>query len=337
MNTIKHAAVALGLTTIATTSAFATENGQLRGLLGAPSYELTTPQFPGWYGQLWLQHYGADKLRDNDGNTPSQTVATPAGPAAVAVHGRINANVLVPRITWVTEKIIADGRLGFSATLPLVSQRNSIGATATFAPGTPAAVQAAVNQQLAQQSAALSGEQSGVADLDLAGFVDWAGDDGRVVVGASVVAPTGSYQAGRAVNPGAGNYWTVRPLVLLSRVWENGFELGMRATYSINTKNRDTDVRSGQYLHADWSAMYRVNDEWRVGLQGYVVQQFTKDSGPFVAAHGNKARTFAAGPMLSYVSESGVWAIDAKVLPEFSVRNRPQGTVSWLRLNIRLD
>lgn len=337
MNTIKHAAVALGLTTLATTSAFATENGQLRGLLGAPSYELTTPQFPGWYGQLWLQHYSADKLRDNDGNQPSQSVATPAGPVAVAVNGRINANVLVPRITWVTETIVADGRLGFSATLPLVQQRNSIALRATLPPGTPPAAEAAVAALLAQQSAALSGEQSGVADLDLAGFVDWAGDDGRVVVGASVVAPTGSYKAGRAVNPGAGNYWTVRPLVLLSRVWENGFELGMRATYSINTKNRDTDVRSGQYLHADWSAMYRVNDEWRVGLQGYAVQQFTKDSGPGVAAHGNKARTFAAGPMLSYVSESGVWAVDAKVLPEFSVRNRPQGTVSWLRLNIRLD
>lgn len=337
MNTIKHAAVAVGLTTLATTSAFATENGQLRGLLGAPSYELTTPQFPGWYGQLWLQHYSADKLRDNDGNQPTQSVATPAGPAAVAVNGRINANVLVPRITWVTEKIVAEGRLGFSATLPLVQQRNSIALRATLPPGTPPAAEAAVTALLAQQSAALSGEKSGVADLDLAGFVDWAGDDGRVVVGASVVAPTGSYQAGRAVNPGAGNYWTVRPLVLLSRVWENGFELGMRATYSINTKNRDTDVRSGQYLHADWSAMYRVNDEWRVGIQGYAVQQFTKDSGPGIAAHGNKARTFAAGPMLSYVSESGVWAVDAKVLPEFSVRNRPQGTVSWLRLNIRLD
>ena len=28
---------------------------------------------------------------------------------------------------------------------------------------------------------------------------------------------------------------------------------------------------------------------------------------------------------------------DVKVLKEFAVRNRPQGTTTWVRLNLRLD
>ena len=318
-------------------SALATENGQLRALLGAPSYELASPQFPGWYGQLWLQHYSAKRLKGDDGQALQTQAATPLGTLPVQIQGEIEADVFVARGTWVTEKLVADGRLGFSATLPLVHQRNDIRLSATLPPGAPAGAATAVQALLDQQSAQRSGSKSGQGDLDLAGFVDWQQDDSRLVLGLSVVAPTGAYDAQRAVNPGAGKFWTVRPLLLASRVWENGVELGLRATYSVNTRNTATDVRSGQYLHADYAAMYRVNDEWRVGLQGYLVEQTTNDSGPGVAAHGNKARVRALGPMLAYVSEDGVWSADVKVVKEFAVRNRPQGTTTWVRLNLRLD
>lgn len=318
-------------------SALATENGQLRALLGAPSYELTSPQFPGWYGQLWLQHYSARRLKGDDGQALQMQAATPLGALPVQVQGEIEADVLVARGTWVTEKLVADGRLGFSATLPLVRQRNDIQLSATLPAGVPAGAAAAVQNLLDQQGAQRSGSKSGPGDLDLAGFVDWQQDDSRLVLGLSVVAPTGAYDAQRAVNPGAGKFWTVRPLMLASKVWENGVELGLRATYSVNTRNTATDVRSGQYLHVDYAAMYRVNDAWRLGVQGYLVEQTTKDNGPGVAASGNKARVRALGPMLAYVSEDGVWSADVKVLKEFAVRNRPQGTTTWVRLNLRLD
>jgi hypothetical protein len=325
------------LAALGATATHATENGQLRALLGAPSYELTTPQFPGAYGQLWVQHYSADKLRGDDGKSPVTATTTPVGTLNVQADAEIRATVVVPRFTYITETLISDGRLGFSATLPLVHQQTDVRLSTTLPSGLPDATVAAVNGLLAQQSAARSGSKSGQGDLDLTAFVDWQGDEGRTALGVSVVAPTGSYVAGRAVNPGAGKFWTVRPLLIASRVWENGLELGLRATYSINTKNSDTSIRSGQYLHVDWASLYRVNDNWRAGLQGYVVNQFTADSGPGVADNGNKARVYAAGPMLAYQSESGVWALDFKVMKEFGVRNRPEGQISWLRLNLRLD
>lgn len=317
--------------------ASATENGQLRALLGAPSYELTTPQFPGAYGQIWLQHYRANKLRGNDGKAPVTATPTPLGTLAVQARGEVEATVLVPRFTYITETLVNEGRLGFSATLPLIRQRTEVNLGTALPAGLPPASVAAVNGLLAQGSVQRSGRLSAQGDLDLTAFVDWQGDDGRTALGVSVVAPTGSYEAGRAVNAGAGNYWTVRPLLIASRVWDSGLELGLRATYSVNTRNADTQVRSGQYLHADWAAMYRVDDSWRAGLQGYVVRQFTGDTGPGVAGHGSKARVYAAGPMVAYQSESGIWALDFKLMQEFGVRNRPQGQLAWLRLNLRLD
>ena len=317
--------------------ATAAENGQVRGLLGAPSYELATPQFPGWYGQIWYQHYEADKLRDNDGHTPTQSAATPFGPVTLGVNAKVRADVLVPRVTYITEKIVFDGRLGFSATLPITHQTTTVRFDAALPAGLSAGQIAAVNSLLAQQGAARSGSQTGLADMELAGFIDWAQDESRIVGGLALVAPVGDYDKTRAVNTGSGKYWTLRPLLVASRVWENGLELGLRATYSFNSVNRDTDVRSGQYLHADWAAMYRANDRWRVGLQGYVLKQTTHDTGPNVAADGNKAQALAAGPVVAYIPDSGGWGFDVKLMQEFSVRNRPEGVIGWVRLNVRLD
>ena len=81
---VRSSARALGallptLCMLAATPALATEKGQVRALLGAPSYELATPQFPGLYGQLWVQHYRADKVRDDNGDEATMSYPTPAG------------------------------------------------------------------------------------------------------------------------------------------------------------------------------------------------------------------------------------------------------------------
>jgi hypothetical protein len=196
---------------------------------------------------------------------------------------------------------------------------------------------AAANALLAQESERRSGSESGQADMEVAGFVDWQQDESRIVAGLAVVAPTGDYDKNRVVNPGTGNYWTLRPLMVAARAWENGLEAGTRITYSINSRNSDTEVRSGSYLHADWASLYRATDNWKFGLQGFVLKQFTKDDGPNVAEHGNKAQSLSAGPVLAYLADSGNWALDVKLTQEFEVRNRPEGQVTWVRLNMRLD
>ncbi|AKJ27542.1 SphA family protein [Caldimonas brevitalea] len=313
------AAVSAGFVSL---PAHATENGQVRALLGGPAQELSSPQFPGWYGQVWLQHYRANKVRDDQGRT---NVATLGG-QAVRLQPKIEATVLVPRVTYISELRYLEGRVGASVSLPIVHQRNSIDFSG---PLPPAALAAAGD--------ARSGSKSGLGDAEISTFLDWQTDDYRLVGSLGVVAPTGAYDKDRAVNPGAGDFWTLRPGLVAAYVWENGFEVGSRTTYSFNTRNRDTDVRSGQYLHSDFSGLYRLNDTTRVGLQGFVLKQTTRDSGPGVASHGNEVQSLGLGPLVGYTSEDGRWAAEVKVLREFSVRNRPQGTISYLRLQLRLD
>jgi hypothetical protein len=333
----RHAGLGAALALAAALPAHATENYAVRALLGAPGFELTTPAFPGWYGQAWYQRYDASSIRGDDGKVLTQTANTPLGPLELTVNGKITANVYVPRITYISEHVLNDGHLGFSATLPYVDQTNEV----TLDPSLPAGLSQlqvdVTNALLKLQADPLNGTRRGQADLELEGFVDWQLEATRVIGGFTMDAPVGDYDKNRSVNPGAGNYWTVSPLLVVSKVWESGIEAGLRTTYSFNTVNKDTQVRSGQYLHMDWTALYHVNDLWRLGLQGYVLKQTTDDSGPGVAANGNKGQALSAGPALAYLSESGNWAVDVKWMQEFAVRNRPEGNMLWLRFNYRLQ
>ena len=116
---------------------------------------------------------------------------------------------------------------------------------------------------------------------------------------------------------------------------ENGIEFGARTTYSFNTKNLDTDYKSGQYLHSDGAVMYQIRDGLRLGAAGYLVVQTTKDSGVGAPEDGNKARVFALGPSIGWQSEDSTIGLEFKVLQEFGAQNRPEGTLGWLRLIYR--
>lgn len=334
---LRHSTLAVALALGAAAPAMATEYGSIRALLGAPSYEMTTPAFPGWYGQAWYQYYQADELHGDNGKKTDTVYANVPGlglvPAQLDV--KVRADLYVPRLTYIAEQVLWDGHLGASVTLPIVHQTQDVTLTPQVPAGTPPAVAAGIAQGFAAKASQLSGSATGQADMEVEGFVDWQLEETRVIAGFTVDAPTGSYDMNKSVNPGAGKYWTVSPLLIVSKVWENGLEAGMRATYSFNSPNQDTHVRSGQYLHVDWSALYHFNDQWRAGLQGYTVYQTTNDEGPWVDPSGNKARVYSAGPTVAYLSESGNWALDFKIMQEFEARNRPQGQLAWLRLNFR--
>ena len=72
----------------------------------------------------------------------------------------------------------------------------------------------------------------------------------------------------------------------------------MRWTYSVNTRNKDTDYHSGQYLHADFNAGLPLAAGWKLGLQGYYLHQTTDDerNGARVGSDGNRARVLALLP-----------------------------------------
>lgn len=320
-------------------AARATERGALRALNGAPGVEVSAPQFPGLYAQVWTQHYRASRFRDVNGNAPALSENdTLVGPLTVERRGEVTASVGVLRGTWLSEFRWGEGKFGLSATLPFVQVEQRIELRGRFAAGMPAAVRDVVQERLDLVAGRASLQRRGLGDLELMPYFDWQTDEARYALGLGVVAPTGDYDEARSVNPGAGNFWTLRPLLVGARAWENGLAVGVRATYSINGQNRDTKNRSGQYLAADANLFYSLNDFLRIGVQGFVNWQTTADRCADAAADlCGKVRVFGLGPALAYTTEDGRISVDAKVLREFGVRNRPEGTAFWLRLNLRLD
>lgn len=321
------AALACG-TTILGTSASAVENGALRIAPGWAGGELTLPLLPGTYGTVGVMHYEATRLKDNAGNTPEVPVA-PGMSARVGLDTRVTA--VVPRVVWISEQRLLGGYVGAAGLIPYLDQKRSFSLAAQFPPGTPPPVAGAVQGMLDAQAGAMSGSNAAWGDLELAPVLSWPGDHASVVFIAAVILPTGSYDRAAAVNAGAGNYKTFRPTLSYGYTGE-GWDAGLRAAVAINSRNRDTDVKSGAYLETDFSLLAHFGN-MRVGAQGYLLRQLAKDDGPGVAADGNKSRAYALGPALSWSSDDAAWIVDAKWLREFGVRNRPEGRALWLSVN----
>ncbi len=318
------------------TSAFAAEGSYVSLQPGAIGTEMTLPALLGVYVQLVTSRYSSSKFAGDDGQSPSVPFAVPGVPVAFAatLNARVSAQGFAPRIVWVTREELLGGRVVLDATLPMLRRETTVSLVGNGLGVLPAQLQTLVQAGLNQQAASISGKTSGQGDAEFRGFVDWSGDESRVAAGLSLTAPTGRYNALQPVNIGV-NYWTVRPWFVITQSWSNGLEAAAYVTYSLNTRNGDTKVRTGQYAHTDANVLYRLNESFRLGVHGYGVIQTTADNQAGASIAGNKLRVFGAGPVVSYLSDGLNWGADLKVIREFGARNRSEGTAVWLRAQYR--
>ncbi len=340
---------------LAAGSAGATENFGLRYAPGIGGGDMSAPLDPGWYGQVAVMAYHAGKVK----NSPRATNATllALGTNGYDTNAKIDVLGVFPRITYISTDKILDANIGFTALFPLIHQKveSSAQLTSTSAArlnylnGLSSAYPSAatVNAQLAAVAAddEHAGSKFSLGDIELAPIMRWQEDAHQVVLIPAVLLGTGDFKAGRAYNPGAGKFSTFRPTVQYSYIGE-GWDFGVRAAFAINGRNKDTEYRSGNTWNFDWAAMKFINDSTRIGLQGYVIYQVSKDSVKSEAeggesmyndAHGpltvGKGRAYAVGPAVSWIKDSGTLLLEGKVLKEFGVKNRPEGTVGWLTVS----
>jgi hypothetical protein len=284
-------AAALVIAGTAGAPAFATENGGASPGLGAEGFLAGALPPPGTYAVAYLNHYRANRFNDGNGNE--------------LVPGfKVRATALAPRIVHMTAESLLGGQLGFYGILPLVD--------------------------LKVDAAGTSDSRSGIGDLELAPMVAWHGPRWHTVAAIAVALPTGAYDANRLANIG-NNYYTLRPIFAFSYLGESGLDVSSKITYSINSKNGDTDYKSGQYLHADYNVGWNLNPQWQLGLQGFLLHQFTADkqNGNRVGPDGFKGRVFAVGPALRY--QGSAVSIEARWLKETQAEFRPEGSSFWLK------
>ncbi len=248
---------------------------------------------PGVYLMLYGGAASYDKLRDRTGST-------------IAVPGfRVDVKAVTPRVVWVTEQKVLGGQLLFHAVAPLLDVQF--------------------------QAAGSRFRSQGLGDMAFGGGVGFrSGDKLYYGAGMDLYVPSGRYDRNDPSSLGK-NYWALQPVFVMSYVQPSGINADIKLMYDFNGKNSDTRTRSGQAIHADYSAGWGLGNGWVVGVGGYVFRQTTADQGPNSA--DGKARAVGFGPSIRFADGKG-WLFTAKLQKEFDVRSRPQGTQFYVKATV---
>ena len=182
----KGALLGMGLLATLCGQAQATESGGSIYPMGSENYLTAALPPPGLYGMVFLSHYQADELRDNDGNR-------------VPIDFSVRANAIAPRIVWITPQKVFGGDLGFHAIVPLVDLDVKVG-------------------PLGEQ------KKSGLGDVIFGGVIGHHHSPKlHSIVGLDFYAPTGRYDKNDLANIGR-NYWAAQPLAGVSLYRPDGHQ-----------------------------------------------------------------------------------------------------------------
>ena len=373
----KNTALALAAL-VACGGAAATEDYDLRYAPGYGGADMSAPFEGGWVFQAHAYAYSGN-VRGTTVQSTDLTAAVAAalganlGPAGattlIRTNEQINVYGLLPRLSYMSSTTFLGATLGGTVLLPLVTKGStasvtSVGSTTLsgVAAALPSANQAAliglVNAGVTQGAGALASENSnktfGPGDLEFSPILRWSTEATQTLFILTTVAPTGDYDKNRAANPSAGKFWTFRPAVQFSYIGD-GWDVGTRVAYSYNTRNTQTQYKSGSYLNWDLAAMKSVSESTRVGLSGYAVDQLNKDStrlasaADYVAEFGaanasvaaareaatldEKGRVFGVGPEIAYIHGAGDYLVEGRVMREFGAQTRPKGFTAFVTLS----
>lgn len=309
----------------------------LIGSLGGEIFVVEDKQGPAAGAALTSIHI--DKITGNDGK---------AGVALTAPGGTVNLGSSVPTslhptydantvelngsgtqamvdlgVGYVTEKTFGGGRVTFAASLPYSIKRSSTTVTGNTpalswpnnsipGAGTKAAVATSFDTnyqgQLASAGAATTGEVETIGDLSLFGGWIYSTERVRVVTGASLVIPTGTYDKHNPTNISTGDFMTLRPAIQVG--WRPTEELavGGKITVGINTRNKQTDVKSGNWVGLE-AALGYMTPFGPAGLQAAYVHQFQDDGGSGNTYGPNRLRSMNLG----FFATTKISAINAYV------------------------
>ncbi|RLA04487.1 MAG: hypothetical protein DRQ54_09490 [Gammaproteobacteria bacterium] len=273
--------------------------------LGADDFMSGVAPPPGVYWLNYSFHYRADKFTGGDGNEIQ------VGPLD-DFKARITGNVF--RYFWMPERDIRilGGRWAPDFGFALLDKRLKVGGRWFTEKGVGDLIFAPVNL-----------------------FYRWG--DVHAVLYVDFIAPTGKYDKHKVANLG-NNHWTIKPAALFSLV-KPRWEITGIFNIDFNTTNNDyidprtgleSKHRSGKAFHMDYAASWRATPKLNIGIQGYYWNDLEDDRVDGKRVNNTQTRVFAIGPGVRY--QLGSLAVVAKAQREFGARNRPEGSVYWLRL-----
>ncbi|WP_221798901.1 SphA family protein [Oceanobacter mangrovi] len=269
------------------------------------------PAGPGLYAQAYYQSYSASKLKDENGD------------ALGLPKTDLDYQVMVAQLTWLSTYRVGNASLGINALLPLVTSMD---------------VDDGINNM------ALSA-QSGTGDVLVGPFIQFdpvmgaAGPKFVQRIELQFNLPTGDYDADTSINPSA-NALSFNPYWAGTYWFTPQWTASARLHYLYNSKNTDPatafgdvdSTQAGQAIHANLAVSRDLGKGWRLGLNGYFLEQITDTKVDGKAVSGRKESVYAVGPGAMY-SFSADNHIVANGYREFGAENRPEGSrvqVRWI-------
>jgi hypothetical protein len=120
----------------------------------------------------------------------------------------------------------------------------------------------------------------------------------------ALIAPTGTYDPTKLINPGH-NTWDINPYWAATLFWRPKLTTSIRPHYLWSSRNPATGYQSGQAFHMNFASEYEVLKDFRIGVNGYVFQQFTDDNLRGRTLPGTESKVLGIGPGLMYAYGTG--------------------------------
>ena len=313
---------------------------------------------PGFFGTASLTQLQIYKIADANGNNVAPAAIAPiqlnpALPYKVTFPtGSLAFNQDQTQLNlvggYLTEGKYGDGHVAFAINVPFIQQKRTFVVTQPAGTLTPAAttppLSAAIVGQLnagaAQANALVQAkvlaaganqnlETSGVGDTELSTVWIRHVDRLKVAAGVSLFVPTGSYDKNRGPNPGFGNFYTLRPGVAVTynlnpkhsdESWDSGVTIAGRVSYGLNTRNKDTDYKSGNFIYSE-GGIVKVRGDWAYGVNMFAIQQISDDTGSGATLGGNRYKTNGVGPFVSFKLPGKDAGFNLQYSDNFSGRN----------------
>lgn len=246
----------------------------------------------------------------------------------VNVNGGVDADAYIKLLNtlWVAPDKVLGGHAAFSVAVPIGWKSVSAGAELDLA-GDPIVLN-------------FKDDGTHIGDPVLGASLGWHEGNWHWSLGTLLNVPIGYWKQGDVTNMGF-NRWAADFTGAVTYLdMKTGVELSAAAGFTFNGKNQVTDYQTGTEFHLEGAAMQHFSKAFAVGLQGYLYQQITGDSGPDTQFLGDfKGRVIALGPGVDFSFALGSTHVSGNLryFHEFDVENRLEGDAGYLNFVIPLS
>ena len=139
--------------------------------------------------------------------------------------------------------------------------------------------------------------------------------------------PTGKYDPNRFANTSL-NRWAFDSVLAMTWIDQTtGLELSAAPGLIYNTKNRDTDYKTGVEFHMDAMINLHLSKALSLGVHGSMYKQLTEDKGGDPSLGSFKGRSYSLGPAITWrvQKDDSLFYTSLKWLHEFDTVNKTEG------------